>query len=46
MFLKGGLLYVTDYLGWNIRGKSKEDYLFASDHFGLLGTFKIKPKVT
>lgn len=43
MFLKGGLLYVGDYFGWNIR-EDMEKKLFASDHFGLLATLKFKKK--
>lgn len=41
MFLKGGLLFATDYLGWNLRGRGKE-FLQASDHFGLAATLRMK----
>ena len=43
MFLKGGFLYVGDYFGWNIR-QDMDKKLFASDHFGLMATFKFKEK--
>jgi hypothetical protein len=41
MFLKGGLMFLNDLLGWKYFRDNKESYLYPSDHFGLFATFKI-----
>jgi hypothetical protein len=42
IFLKGGLMFVSDRLGLNFFKSEKEGYLYPSDHFGLLGCFSIR----
>jgi hypothetical protein len=39
-FFKGVTSFVADLVGYNLF-RIKENYLFPSDHFGLLASFKI-----
>lgn len=44
MYLKGGIMYLSDMLGLNFFKSDKERYLYPSDHFGLLVCFSVIKK--